>query len=62
MADGDYDIVIPVPLHHARLRWRGFNQAAMLGAAVAERLARPLDVATLVRTRATPPANRAGPS
>jgi ComF family protein len=55
LAGGDYDIVVPVPLHHARLRWRGFNQAAMLGAAVAERLALPLDVATLVRTRATTP-------
>lgn len=55
LAGGEYDIVIPVPLHRARLRWRGFNQAAMLGAAVARRLALPLDVAILVRTRATSP-------
>jgi ComF family protein len=50
-----YDVVIPVPLHRARLRWRGFNQAALLGAALARRLKCPLDVATLTRVRATPP-------
>jgi ComF family protein len=54
-ADEDYDIVIPVPLHRSRLRWRGFNQAALLASAVARRLERPLDVTTLVRMRATPP-------
>jgi ComF family protein len=48
-----YDVVIPVPLHRSRLRWRGFNQAALLGAALARRLDCPLDVATLVRLRAT---------
>lgn len=53
--DRDYDVVIPVPLHRGRLRWRGFNQAAMLGAVVARRIARPLDAATLTRVRATPP-------
>jgi ComF family protein len=51
----DYDVIIPVPLHSRRLRWRGFNQAALLGAAVARRMARPLDVASLARIRATPP-------
>lgn len=50
-----YDLVVPVPLHRARLRWRGFNQAALLGAAVARRLGRPLDVACLARVRPTPP-------
>jgi ComF family protein len=54
LADNDYDLVIPVPLHLNRLRWRGFNQAALIGTAVARRIARPLDVRTLVRTRATP--------
>jgi len=55
LAENDYDVVIPVPLHRGRLRWRGFNQAALLGVAVARRLRRPLDVTTLVRVRATPP-------
>lgn len=54
VAEG-YDVVIPVPLHRARLRWRGFNQAALLGAALARRLGCPLDVATLARVRPTPP-------
>lgn len=55
LAENDYDVIIPVPLHLSRLRWRGFNQAALLGAAISTRLARPLDVTTLVRTRATAP-------
>lgn len=58
LGDADYDVVIPVPLHIGRLRWRGFNQAAMLAVAVARRLDRPLDVSTLVRVRPTPPQTR----
>lgn len=54
-AGKDYDVVIPVPLHRTRLRWRGFNQAALLGGAVARRLGRPIEVSTLVRVLATPP-------
>ena len=50
---GAYDVVIPVPLHRTRLRWRGFNQAALLGAALARRLNCALDVATLARVRST---------
>ena len=52
---GAYDVVIPVPLHRSRLRWRGFNQAALLGAALARRLHCSLDVATLSRVRSTAP-------
>lgn len=51
----DYDVIIPVPLHRRRLRWRGFNQAALLADAVARRLGRPLDITALVRVRPTPP-------
>ena len=51
-----YDVVIPVPLHRSRLRWRGFNQAALLGAALARRLNCPLDVTSAgTRVRSTPP-------
>ncbi|HEX3409681.1 MAG TPA: ComF family protein [Candidatus Binataceae bacterium] len=53
-----YDVVIPVPLHLARLRWRGFNQAAMLAVTVARRMDLPLDLRTLVRVRETPPQTR----
>ncbi len=51
----DYDLVIPVPLHRGRLRWRGFNQAALLAAEVARRLDCAVDVMTLARIRPTPP-------
>src|SRR3984893_15865452 len=55
LGDADYDVIIPVPLHIGRLRWRGFNQAAMLAVAVARRMDRPLDLSTLVRVRETAP-------
>jgi ComF family protein len=53
--DDSYDVVVPIPLHRARLRWRGFNQAALLGTAVARRLGRPLDAVALSRIRAPSP-------
>jgi ComF family protein len=52
---GDYDIVVPIPLHRRRLWWRGFNQAALLAAEVAHRTGLPLDAASVVRSRFTPP-------
>jgi ComF family protein len=47
------DLVVPVPLHPARLRERGFNQAALLAAAVASEIGAPLAARALVRARAT---------
>jgi len=44
-----------VPLHPSRLRWRGFNQAALLAAPVARRLGCKLDVRSLIRVVATTP-------
>jgi ComF family protein len=58
LGDADFDVVMPVPLHRGRLRWRGFNQAAMLAATVARRIGRPIDLKTLIRVRATPPQTR----
>ncbi len=58
LGEADYDVIIPVPLHIGRLRWRGFNQAAMLAVTVARRIDRPLDLRTLVRVRDTPPQTR----
>ncbi len=52
---GDYDVVIPVPLHWRRLWWRGFNQAALLAAEVARRLDLPLDTTAISRKRFTTP-------
>ncbi len=51
----DYDLIIAVPLHRVRLRWRGFNQAALLAVAVGRRMERPVDLSSLVRVRETPP-------
>ncbi len=50
-----YDLIVPVPLHRKRLRWRGFNQSALLGTELARRLRLPLAVGCLRRVRATPP-------
>lgn len=50
---GAVDLLVPVPLHRRRLGSRGFNQAALLARAVARRLAHPVDVALLARSRAT---------
>jgi ComF family protein len=47
------DLVIPVPLHPVRLAERGYNQAALLGAAAARELGAPLCARALVRTRHT---------
>jgi ComF family protein len=42
--------IIPVPLHTERLRERGFNQAAVLGRALAELSRLPVDYHSLIRT------------
>lgn len=49
------DLVIPVPLHHSRQRWRGFNQAALLARACAETCGLPYDETLLRRIRRTTP-------
>ena len=49
------DLIIPVPLHGARLRERGYNQALEIARPVAHALGVPLDFRSLVRVRATAP-------
>ncbi|NTY01535.1 ComF family protein [Deinococcus sp. JMULE3] len=51
-ADWNVQAVIPVPLHPDRQRQRGFNQAELLGRALASALAVPC-VPALIRTHAT---------
>lgn len=38
LGDGRFDAVVPVPLHRARRRKRGFNQAELLARGVAQKL------------------------
>ena len=47
------DIVTPVPLHAARLRERGYNQAALLAHEMARRAGLIVDERLLLRQRAT---------
>jgi ComF family protein len=49
------DALIPVPLHTARLRQRGYNQALELARPVARRLGVPLRPTACRRARPTPP-------
>lgn len=49
------DSLVPIALHSSRLRYRGFNQAEVLGRFVSEKLHIPIAVDILRRTRGTPP-------
>jgi len=51
----DYDLLLPLPLHPARLRTRGFNQSLEIARVTSKALAIPMNPATLTRIRATPP-------
>jgi ComF family protein len=47
------DVILPVPLHPARLRHRGFNQAVEIARPVARALGMAVDLNGVVRTRDT---------
>ncbi|MDD6197052.1 MAG: ComF family protein [[Clostridium] aminophilum] len=49
------DVLIPVPVHPARLRKRGFNQAEILAARLGKRLEIPVETKLLRRNRKTVP-------
>ncbi|MEQ6342985.1 MAG: ComF family protein [Gammaproteobacteria bacterium] len=48
------DLIIPVPLHRARLHERGYNQALELARPIARKLNLPIDYLGCERSRATP--------
>lgn len=52
------DLIVPVPLHPKRLRWRGFNQAVILAREVGRLWQLPVDPFVLSRSRETPPQTR----
>jgi len=49
------DLIIPIPLHAARLKERGFNQALELARPIAHYLKRPLEIKHCHRTKLTSP-------
>lgn len=49
------NIIIPIPLHAARLKERGFNQAVEIARPVSQQLKIPLDVDTCLRIKPTLP-------
>ena len=54
-AHSQHDVIVPVPLHIRRLRWRGFNQALLLARPLARRTRTALAPFALQRTRPTRP-------
>lgn len=53
------DIIIPIPLHRRRLRWRGFNQSEVLSKIISENLSPGFAISMrtdiLIRKKYTPP-------
>jgi len=49
-----FDLLLPVPLHRARLRQREFNQSVLLGRPLAHSLRVPLELKAVLRIRDTP--------
>lgn len=52
------DLIIPIPIHKHKLKWRGFNQAEILAKSLAENLtpglSLPVETTLLCRQRNTP--------
>lgn len=55
LVPADAQLLVPVPLHRWRLWSRGFNQAALIAAALTRARGVPNDPLLLRRVRATPP-------
>lgn len=52
---GGVDVLVPVPLHPARLRERRYNQSERLAEGIAAETRCPIDMKMLERVRKTPP-------
>jgi len=48
------DLIVPIPLHNARYRQRGFNQVIEIAKTVSRELQIPLDLTSCLRHRDTP--------
>lgn len=53
--DSSYDVIVPAPLHPARLRERGYNQSHLLAREVGKALRLPVIPRALKKVRKTPP-------
>lgn len=51
--DRGIDYVLPVPLHPTREKWRGYNQAALLGKYIAREIKSPFSSKKIFRVRKT---------
>jgi len=51
----DFDLVVPIPLHHKRRRSRGYNQSELLARLLARRTGIPFSKRSLIRKRSTLP-------
>jgi ComF family protein len=49
--DLDFDVIVPVPMHRAKVRRRGYNQAELLARALARRLGIRCETGLLTKTR-----------
>jgi ComF family protein len=49
------DLIVPVPLHAKRLRWRGFNQSVLLARQISRSYGVAMDPFVLFRSQETPP-------
>ncbi len=52
---GEFELLLPVPLHPQRLRFRGYNQSLLLARRISRHRSIPLNFTALVRTRPTQP-------
>ena len=49
----DIDVVVPVPIHHSKMRTRGYNQSALFGQGIATSLDIPCHENALLKKRKT---------
>jgi|APTNR8051073442_1049403.scaffolds.fasta_scaffold06436_3 ComF family protein len=48
-----YDCIVPIPIHHARKRERGFNQSVIIGQSISKNTAIPMCQNSLIRIKYT---------
>lgn len=62
LAKWNPDIIIPIPLHSAKLRKRGYNQAAIVAKELGKLMSLPVSVKLLKRMRGTNPLKTLDPA